>query len=192
MILCVPAACGESTRGGETEVKETAICKYSENAELATVYLHVGADMMQHEHVVNNRKWRQHDGTRFPAVGQCFVTSVSGTLSIMGLTELVDDPVCPTQTRSGPLQWRDDVTLLEFKGHRGQAARHAGASGGGGQRQSGGCERTTITQTACGFQLLAKISHSLWPRFFSRNYPIPPSAPLAALPTPTLDRTQIV
>lgn len=104
---------------------------------------------------------------------------------------------------TAPVRWcniRTRASLAEFKGHKGQAAKHAGASeelreevnGGEKQRQREGCERTTITQAACGFQLLAKTSHSLRPRRFSLSYPIPLSSPLAALPTPTLDRTQMV
>lgn len=74
-------------------------------------------------------------------------------------------------------------------------SKPAGASVSWERKQRGKsrevCERTTITQAACGFQFLAKTSHSA-SQTFSLSYPIPLSSPLAGLPTPTLDRTQMV
>lgn len=65
---------------------------------------------------------------------------------------------------------------------RGRASRHAGASEScrrkreGESRDRRGCERTTITQAACGFQPAAKTSHSLRPRLSPElsNPPVPP------------------
>lgn len=55
------------------------------------------------------------------------------------------------------------------------------------EKQGKSCEWTTITQAACGFQLLATTSHSLHPRLSPWVIQSP-----CHLPTPTLDRTQMV
>lgn len=52
---------------------------------------------------------------------------------------------------------------LECKGHRGQVAVRAGASGclGVSERGTHVLKRDTITQAACGLSLAAKSSHSV-------------------------------
>lgn len=87
------------------------------------------------------------------------------------------------------------VSASQFRGHKGQAANYAGA-----------LELQEEEEREKRRELWENHNHAscVWfpascqdlslsaSQTFSLSYPIPLSSPLAALPTPTLDRTQMV
>lgn len=134
--------------------------------------------------------------TRWPSEAQ----HISLTLTVIyirsNLLESNQVAVQILRAHTAAVRWcntRTRVSLDEFRGHKGQvSARHAGAleelQQESERRQREGWENHNHASCVWFPASCQEISLCVP----DLSYPIPPSSPLAALPTPTLDRTQMV